>query len=169
MRNVFIPVITAVAIFIAGVFILNIQLWYSARVDSSSGARYAVNHINAILDEARVAARTATEIIAKGCDADGQYQLGTEAALQPHLRTIVILKKGQPWCSSLPGNRILLLNINDIPFSELLLTPASDTVNGRPVSSAADVAAQFRPGSRLSIDVERGGAKVPISINLEQP
>lgn len=133
MRNVFIPVITAVAIFIAGVFILNLQLWYSARVDSSSGARYAVNNINAILDEARVAARTATEIIAKGCDADGQYQLGTEAALQPHLRTIVILKKGQPWCSSLPGNRILLLNINDIPFSELLLTPASDTVNGRPV------------------------------------
>jgi general secretion pathway protein C len=42
-------------------------------------------------------------------------------------------------------------------------------VNGRPVSSAADVAAQFRPGSRLSVDVERGGAKVPISINLEQP
>lgn len=42
-------------------------------------------------------------------------------------------------------------------------------VNGRPVSSAADVAAQFRPGTRLSVDVERGGAKVPISINLEQP
>lgn len=42
-------------------------------------------------------------------------------------------------------------------------------VNGRPVSSAADVASQFRPGTRISVDVERGGSKVPISINLEQP
>ena len=95
MRNAFVPVAAAVAIFIAGIFILNIQLWYSARADSQSGARYAVSDINDILDEARVAARTATEIIVKGCDAEGQYQLGTEAALQPHLRTIVIIRQGQ--------------------------------------------------------------------------
>lgn len=42
-------------------------------------------------------------------------------------------------------------------------------VNGRPVSSAADIASQFRPGARLSFDVERGGSKVPIALNLEQP
>lgn len=42
------------------------------------------------------------------------------------------------------------------------------SVNGRPVSSAADIAAQFRPGSRVSVEVERGGSKVPISLNLEQ-
>jgi general secretion pathway protein C len=41
-------------------------------------------------------------------------------------------------------------------------------VNGRSVSSAADIAAQFRPGARLSVDVERGGSKVPIALNLEQ-
>jgi general secretion pathway protein C len=41
-------------------------------------------------------------------------------------------------------------------------------VNGRPVSSAADVVAQFRPGSRISVEVERGGSKVPIALNLEQ-
>ncbi len=41
-------------------------------------------------------------------------------------------------------------------------------VNGRPVSSAADIAAQLRPGSRLSVEVERGGSKVPIALNLEQ-
>ena len=41
-------------------------------------------------------------------------------------------------------------------------------VNGRPISSAADIAAQFRPGARLSFEVERGGSKVPIALNLEQ-
>lgn len=41
-------------------------------------------------------------------------------------------------------------------------------VNGRPVSSATDVIAQFRPGARMSVEVERGGSKVPISLNLEQ-
>jgi general secretion pathway protein C len=42
-------------------------------------------------------------------------------------------------------------------------------INGRPVSSAADIASQLRPGARLSVEVERGGSKVPISLNLEQP
>lgn len=42
-------------------------------------------------------------------------------------------------------------------------------INGRPVSSAADIASQIRPGARLSVEVERGGAKVPIALNLEQP
>jgi general secretion pathway protein C len=41
-------------------------------------------------------------------------------------------------------------------------------VNGRPVSSAADVVAQLRPGSRISVEVERGGSKLPIALNLEQ-
>ncbi len=41
-------------------------------------------------------------------------------------------------------------------------------VNGRPVSSATDIIAQFRPGSRISVEVERGGSKVPIALNLEQ-
>ena len=43
------------------------------------------------------------------------------------------------------------------------------SVNGRPVTSAADIAAQLRPGARLSVEVERGGSKVPIALNLEQP
>ncbi|HEV7234275.1 MAG TPA: type II secretion system protein N [Sphingorhabdus sp.] len=42
-------------------------------------------------------------------------------------------------------------------------------VNGKPVSSAADVAAQLRPGARLSVEIERGGQKLPIALNLEQP
>ena len=42
-------------------------------------------------------------------------------------------------------------------------------VNGRPVTSSADILAQLRPGSRLSVEIERGGSKVPIALNLEQP
>lgn len=42
-------------------------------------------------------------------------------------------------------------------------------VNGRPVTSAGDIAAQLRPGARLSVEIERGGSKVPIALNLEQP
>lgn len=42
-------------------------------------------------------------------------------------------------------------------------------VNGRPVSSAADIAAQLKPGARLSVEIERGGSKLPIALNLEQP
>jgi general secretion pathway protein C len=41
-------------------------------------------------------------------------------------------------------------------------------VNGRPVTSAADIAALLKPGARLSVEVERGGSKVPIALNLEQ-
>jgi general secretion pathway protein C len=41
-------------------------------------------------------------------------------------------------------------------------------VNGRPVSSAADIAPLLRPGARLSVEVERGGSKVPLALNLEQ-
>lgn len=41
-------------------------------------------------------------------------------------------------------------------------------VNGRPVSSSADIASQIRPGSRISVEVERGGSKIPIALNLEQ-
>ncbi len=102
MRNTLLPIIAALCLFIAGVSILNIQLWYSARAESLAGARYAANNINKILDEAAVATRTAITIASKGCDPEEQYQLGTEAALKPHLRTILIIRNGQVWCSSLP-------------------------------------------------------------------
>lgn len=56
MRNTLLPIIAALCLFIAGVSILNIQLWYSARAESLAGARYAANNINKILDEAATAA-----------------------------------------------------------------------------------------------------------------
>ncbi|MCR6470441.1 EAL domain-containing protein [Enterobacter sp. HG048] len=133
MRRISIYLAVATTIFILGVFIINLQVWYSARADSLAGARYVVRNMNVILKEARDAARIAMQLAENECDAEGQYRLGTEAALQPHLRTIVILKKDAVWCSSLPGNRVLLVNGSALPETILLLVPAQSTVNGLPV------------------------------------
>lgn len=119
--------------FVLGVFILNTQLWYSAQTDSLAGAKYAIKNMNIILDEAHLATRTAINIAKNRCSLEEQYQLGTEAALLPHLRTIVILRHGKVWCSSLPGNRVLLVNVDSLPDSQLLLVPARGTVNNLPV------------------------------------
>lgn len=62
--------------------------WRSVTSDSNSGA-----------------------LCGKECNLEEQYQLGTEAALKPHLRTIIILKQGIVWCTSLHGNRVLLSRI----------------------------------------------------------
>lgn len=40
-------------------------------------------------------------------------------------------------------------------------------INGRPVSASSELAAQLRPGARLTLDVERGAQKVPVAIILE--
>lgn len=93
MRNTLIPILVAICLFITGVAILNIQLWYSAKAEYLAGARYAANNINHILEEASQATQTAVNIAGKECDLEEQYQLGTEAALKPHLRTIIILKQ----------------------------------------------------------------------------
>lgn len=117
MRNTLIPILVAICLFITGVAILNIQLWYSAKAEYLAGARYAANNINHILEEASQATQTAVNIAGKECDLEEQYQLGTEAALKPHLRTIIILKQGIVWCTSLPGNRVLLSRIPVVPDS----------------------------------------------------
>lgn len=41
------------------------------------------------------------------------------------------------------------------------------TINGRAVGSAQDIAAQLRPGAKLTLEVERGSQKIPIGLNLE--
>lgn len=133
MRNAFLPVIAAVCLIISGAFILNTQLWYSSTAESLRGARYATQYVTNILNEAPLATQTAINITEKGCTPDAQYQLGTEAALQPHLRTIVIVKEERIWCSSLPGNRVLLTHLPAITHTKLSLAPARDTTNGLPV------------------------------------
>lgn len=133
MRNALIPIAAAMTVFMLGIFIINLQVWYSARADSIAGARYVVKNMNVLLEEARNAIQTAMLIAEKDCDVEEQYRLGTEAALQPHLRTIMILKKNSVWCSSLPGNRVLLVNSTALPETSMLLVPARGTVNGLPV------------------------------------
>ena len=133
MRNVLIPVIAAALLLVSGIFILNAQLWYSLRSERLAGAHYAARNIATMLGEAQEASRGAEEVIEKGCDAQGQYQLGTEAALQPHLRTLLIFNEGRVWCSSLPGNHILLLHVAQIPEKSLLLLSKVSTVDDRPV------------------------------------
>ncbi len=83
MRNTLIPILVAICLFITGVAILNIQLWYSAKAEYLAGARYAANNINHILEEASQATQTAVNIAGKECNLEEQYQLGTEAALKP--------------------------------------------------------------------------------------
>ena len=133
MRKVLLPVTAAVCLFLIGVFILNMQLWYSSSTEILGGARYAAKNMDNILDEAFQATRTAMHIAEKKCDLEGQYQLGTEAALRPHLRTLIIIRQGKLWCTSLPGNRILLKQIPVIADTNLLLTPARNTENEIPV------------------------------------
>ncbi len=132
MRNTLLPAIAAVFLFITGVFILNMQLWYSARADSFDGASYAAQNVDSIIDEASHATKIAIDIIGTGCDPEGQYQLGTETALQPHLRTILIIQQGKVWCSSLPGNRGLLAQIPKMSGATLFLAPAEDAANALP-------------------------------------
>ncbi|MFC4292833.1 type II secretion system protein N [Sphingorhabdus arenilitoris] len=43
------------------------------------------------------------------------------------------------------------------------------SVNGKPVTSPSDLASQFSPGSRLSVQIERGGQKIPVAIILDKP
>lgn len=41
-------------------------------------------------------------------------------------------------------------------------------LNGKPVSSMADLSSQLRPGARVTVEVERGANKMPIALTLEQ-
>jgi hypothetical protein len=162
MRNALISIAAGVAIFMLGVFILNAQLWYSSRADSLAGARYAIKNINAILQEARHAAQTAMSLTGKACDIDGQYRLGTEAALQPHLRTLFILRQDRVWCSSLPGNRVLLKSAATLPVAPLLLLPANRTVDGLPVLISQTNAADGRIVVTISDRHLRDALDIPL-------
>ncbi|AHY12947.1 hypothetical protein CFNIH1_15890 [Citrobacter freundii CFNIH1] len=111
MRKVPLTILAAICLFVIGVFILNMLLWYSSSMEALGEARYAAKNMDNILNEAFQATDTAKRIAEKKCDLESQYQLGTEAALRPHLRTLIIIRQGKVWCTSLPGNRILLKQI----------------------------------------------------------
>ncbi len=143
-RNAWIAFSLALVVFLAGVFVINWQLWHSDQATHVAAARQAAKKIAAILDEAHAATATALNVSRSGCSGQGQFQLGTEAALQPHLRTILLIKDGQVWCSSLPGNRVLTLHPESLPDEKLQLLPARIMVNKRPVLIYHTRSAQVR-------------------------
>jgi hypothetical protein len=57
MRHASIPLAAATTIFILGVFIINLQVWYSARADSLAGANYVVRNMTVILKRRIMPAR----------------------------------------------------------------------------------------------------------------
>ncbi|MFY0148277.1 EAL domain-containing protein [Klebsiella variicola] len=143
-QNAWIAFSLALVVFLAGVFVINWQLWHSDQATHVAAARQAAKKIAAILDEAHAATATALNVSRNGCSGQGQFQLGTEAALQPHLRTILLIKDGQVWCSSLPGNRVLTLHPESLPDEKLQLLPARMMVNKRPVLIYHTRSAQVR-------------------------
>ncbi|EPO2819060.1 CSS-motif domain-containing protein, partial [Shigella flexneri] len=77
-------------------------------------------------------------------------------------RTIIILKQGIVWCTSLPGNRVLLSRIPVVPDSNLLLAPAIDTVNRLPILLYQSQFADTRILVTISDQHIRGALNVPL-------
>ena len=133
MRNVIIPLASAIILFLAGMLIINWQLWHMATRSSGDAASFSIQKIDNMLAEAVSAAKTAQDVAAQGCTRAGQLDLGTEAALKPHLRAIMIQQNDSIVCTSLPGNGLLLVHPERLPHERMMLLPGSLTVNGLPV------------------------------------
>ncbi|HIH9249535.1 TPA: EAL domain-containing protein [Enterobacter ludwigii] len=133
MRNVMLPILCALFVFLSGMLIINWQLWHMARSNYAETAAASTRKIEAILAEAVSAADTAKRVAAAGCTDTGQRELGSEAALKPHLRAIMIEQQGRIVCTSLPGNGVLIVRPQTLPNKGLMLLPGNRLVNGIPV------------------------------------
>ncbi|MCR1303002.1 MULTISPECIES: cyclic diguanylate phosphodiesterase [Enterobacter] len=133
MRNLMMPILCALFLFLSGMLIINWQLWHMATLGYTHTAAASTQKIDNILAEAVSAANTAKHVAAQGCTRDGQLELGTEAALKPHLRAVMIQQQGQIICTSLPGNGVLIVRPQTLPNETLMLLPGNRLVNGIPV------------------------------------
>ncbi|MBB1199776.1 EAL domain-containing protein [Enterobacteriaceae bacterium 89] len=113
----------AALLFITGMLAINWQLWHSAQNGSQSSARQALHKVDAIVDEARDATRLSAQFFSHSCTPAVQFALNREAAVQPHLRTVALLKGNNIWCSSLSGKGILVVNAANLTFGTLTLYP----------------------------------------------
>lgn len=129
MYRVILPFVAALLFFLSGSFILNLQIWYSNKSEYVAAAQYALKNIDQILEEASQATQTGLAVARAQCSLEEQYRLATVATLKPHLRTILLLKEGKIWCTSLPGNRLLLTNVTDLPDSPLFLTASGQNIH----------------------------------------
>lgn len=112
---------------------LNWQLWSSAQDSRENVARHAMQKMTQILEEAQKAQAIAVQVAQAGCSPQGHLELGTQAALLPHLRTLIIIKDGKVWCSSLPGHGVLTIHPERMSLDSLLLLSRNQTINRLPI------------------------------------
>ncbi|EOV8484963.1 EAL domain-containing protein [Klebsiella aerogenes] len=121
------PFMTAVLctsmLFISGMLAINWQLWHSAQNNSLSAASQSLEKINAIIDEAHTATTMSSKLFFLPCSTETQFALNREAAVQPHIRAIALIKGRQIWCSSLSGNGVLVIKAENLTLSTLMLYP----------------------------------------------
>jgi sensor c-di-GMP phosphodiesterase-like protein len=132
MRPRLIAALCSLTLFIAGVLIINLQLWNSARNSILTAARQSTSRIDAILDEARLATDTIMPRAQGSCSPDTQFALSREAALRPHLRAVALLKGNTIWCSSFSGRYPLPFHQESISATQLTLYAGDQIAPGVP-------------------------------------
>ncbi|MDN8559088.1 EAL domain-containing protein [Citrobacter werkmanii] len=133
MRPLPIAMLCTLALFISGTLVINGQLWHSARTATLTAARESAVRIDAILDEARQATHTVMPLAQGNCTPDAQYTLSREAALQPHIRAVGLLKGSTLWCSSFTGNSPRMFHQNSFSTAALTLYPGDLIAPGVPL------------------------------------
>ena len=118
---------------IAGMLAINWQLWHSAQTGSLSSVRQALGKVDAIVDEARDATQVSAKLFSHPCTQEVQFALNREAAIQPHLRTVALLKANHIWCSSLSGKGVLIVNAANLTYGTLTLYPRDLIAPGIPI------------------------------------
>lgn len=121
MRSMLTAVLCALMLFIAGVLVINWQLWNSARNTTVTAARESTRRIDTILEEARLATETMMPLAQESCSPDTQFALSREAALRPHLRAVALLKGDTVWCSSFTGSYSIAFQQENLSISPLTL------------------------------------------------
>lgn len=133
MRPQLIAVLCSLTLFIAGVLVINLQLWNSARNSILTSARQSTSRIDAILDEARLATSTVLPLAQGSCSPDTQFALSREAALRPHLRAVALLKGNTVWCSSFTGRYPMAFHQESISTAPLTLYSGDQIAPGVPL------------------------------------
>ena len=133
MRQLLISVLWTLLLFISGTLVINGQLWHSVRTATLTAARESAVRIDTILDEAQRATRTVIPLARGNCTPDAQYALSREAALQPHIRAVALLKGNTLWCTSFSGNYPRTFHQENLTTSPLTLYPGDLIAPGVPL------------------------------------
>lgn len=121
MKSLLAALFASVFLFVSGLMVINWQLWNMARYSAITAARQSVGRIDAIIEEARLAADAVMPLAQGRCTHDTVYALSREAALRPHIRAVALLKGRTVWCSSFTGDHPLTLSEKSISTDRLTL------------------------------------------------